>query len=362
MKNIVFFIIVIVGVYFILVKQEDEKQPQKVVQKQQQKQVVKKEQPKEQIKQQSKEIVQKEKPKPVVKKDIVEKIKNISLYSGNNTSGDVVGNLKDARYSYPTKLFVNNGKLYIVDEGNQNIKLIDKNKVSVIQPHEKRKFSKKIKPIKIQKISAAYATNNNIYIVNFWKNSIFELDENGLFIKKYKAKRDMQFNRPLDIKVKNGNLYVVDTNSNKIKIINSKGVVSNYIGKDKYGYTDGVLTTALLHKPSKMIYDDKKENIYLIDNSFKSIRVITNDKVSTLKIKELKNKTIDTITYGKKSLYIYSNETNRLYKYNLKTKKLITYKYDLSKKIEKVSDICFYKNSIIVSDSVNNSLFKISFF
>jgi len=301
-------------------------------------------------------VVEKPKPKKVVVKPTT--IKGIYKYSGGK-AGDKTGNLSSARYSYPTSLYSSGKSLYIIDEGNKNIKVVFKNKVSKIVPYEKRKFSKKVKHLKIQKLSSIVTYQDKIYVINYWKNSVYILAQDGLFKGKIKGKYENKFNRPESIVVKDGKLYLSDTNNNKILSIVDKKHISTFTGDSK-GSKDGSLSSATFYKPSKLVYDNKN-TLYVVDGFYSRIRVIKNGKVTTLKIPELKNQSINTIAYGANRLFIYSKSKGRLYIYNTKKNKIVSLKDNISKKIGTIADMAYYNNALIVTNSDTNRLYKIVF-
>lgn len=91
---------------------------------------------------------------------------------------------------------------------------------------------------------------------------------------------DAKFNTPSQIAVDNeGNLYIADTNNNRIRKIDIKtGVISTVAGSNAFGYSgDGKdAKDALLNSPEGVAVDSKG-NIYITDTNNNCIREIVNN-------------------------------------------------------------------------------------
>jgi sugar lactone lactonase YvrE len=80
---------------------------------------------------------------------------------------------------------------------------------------------------------------------------------------------------------KAGNLYVADSNNDRIRKITPSGEVSTFAGSE-YGFTDGVGSNAKFRLPIDIAID-KADNLYVADSENNSIRKITPaGEVSTL--------------------------------------------------------------------------------
>ncbi|WGK70231.1 SBBP repeat-containing protein [Candidatus Haliotispira prima] len=84
-----------------------------------------------------------------------------------------------------------------------------------------------------------------------------------------------EFNFPRGITADNaGNLYVVDTNNNKIRKITPAGVVTSFAGSTSGGYLDATGTAAKLNSP-RAIAIGPAGNLYVTDRYNERIRKIT---------------------------------------------------------------------------------------
>lgn len=82
------------------------------------------------------------------------------------------------------------------------------------------------------------------------------------------------FDFPLGIAVDaSGNIYVADTENNKIRKITRDGVVTTLAGQGDDGFADGAAATALFHGPWGIAVDSKGD-IYVADSDNEMIRVI----------------------------------------------------------------------------------------
>jgi len=121
----------------------------------------------------------------------------------------------------------------------------------------------------------------NLYVADTWNNRIRKVTPEGVvstvaggaqgFVDG--AAAEARFNRPEGIAIDAaGNLYVADTNNNRIRKITPEGVVSTIAGSTS-GFADGAGTAARFSRPSRIAID-AAGNLYVTDQSNHRIRKI----------------------------------------------------------------------------------------
>ena len=85
-----------------------------------------------------------------------------------------------------------------------------------------------------------------------------------------------KLNSPTDVfKDQNGNLFIADRNNNRIRKVNTAGIISTVVGNGTAGYTgDGGLATAAELKHPNGVAVDYAGNIYIADESNNVIRMV----------------------------------------------------------------------------------------
>ena len=82
---------------------------------------------------------------------------------------------------------------------------------------------------------------------------------------------------------KNGNMYIADTWNNRIRIVSTSGTITTFAGKGPAGYSGdgGTATNAKLQYPSSVAVD-ASGNVYIADNSNNRVRIVnTSGIIST---------------------------------------------------------------------------------
>ena len=156
----------------------------------------------------------------------------VTTISGS-TAGYNDGAISTARFNYPTGVAVDiTGNLYIADPGNN-----------------------RIRKISTTGIVSTLAGNGN----NGTTDGVGTLAE---------------FNYPIGIAVSSGNIFVADTNNNRIRKITSTGIVTTFAGSSS-GYVDGTGTNAKFYSPYGLTID-AEGNIIVVDSGNNRIRKINN--------------------------------------------------------------------------------------
>ncbi len=165
---------------------------------------------------------------------------NVTLYAGSPESyGNVVGDLKTAKFNEPTDLFIVDDVLYICDSGNNMIKKIE---------------------------------NNNVEIVGGVDTYINEETQTQVGGDRDGDISVAQFNYPTGLYVVDDVVYVADSENNKIKTIKN-GVVTTIAGSGNSGNQLGDALQSTFDYPSAVIVNDGK--VYVADKNNHTVKVIT---------------------------------------------------------------------------------------
>ncbi len=169
----------------------------------------------------------------------IDKDYNVSLYAGVPESyGNVVGDLSTAKFNEPTDLFMLDDVLYICDSGNNMIKKIEDNKVTVV-------------------------AGVDTYLKAETKTQAGG-DRDG-------SVKVAQFNYPTGLFVVNDSIYVADSENNKIKVIKD-GVVTTIAGSGEYGNQLGNALQGSFDYPSAIAVKDGV--VYIADTNNHSVKIL----------------------------------------------------------------------------------------
>ncbi len=172
----------------------------------------------------------------------IDKNYNVSLYAGVPESyGNVVGNLSTAKFNEPTDLFMVDDVLYICDSGNNMIKKIENNQVSVVagvdtylnDETETQVGGDRDGSVKVAKFNyptGIYVVDNIIYVADSENNKIKEIKDgvvttiagNGSYGNQLGNALQGSFDYPSAIAVKDGDIYIADTNNHSVKVLKEK--------------------------------------------------------------------------------------------------------------------------------------------
>ncbi|MEC4003449.1 T9SS type A sorting domain-containing protein [Flavobacterium sp. SUN052] len=131
----------------------------------------------------------------------------------------------------------------------------------------------------------------NVYVADSYNNRIRKIDSSGLVTTFAGSSQGnlnaigiaAKFNAPTGLAIDElGNVFVADRNNNQIKKIEINGVVSTYSGNGIYGDVDGTGSLAQFSGPIGLARDSHN-NIYVVSNSSNLIRKISGTgEVSTI--------------------------------------------------------------------------------
>lgn len=165
---------------------------------------------------------------------------NVTLYAGKPESyGNVVGDLENALFNEPTDLFMLGDVLYICDSGNNMIKKIENGKVTIVAG-----------------IDTALDENTETQIGGHLDGDISVA----------------LLNYPMGIFVEeDGTVYVADTGNNRIKVVQNDQVTT-LAGNGDYGNVVGNALQGSFDAPSAVVVRDG--NIYVADTNNHTIKII----------------------------------------------------------------------------------------
>lgn len=191
--------------------------------------------------------------------------------SGNGTAGSVDGAGFNAQYNNPLGMAMDDLYLYIAEQGNCWVRKVYRSTGAasvlctggVYSPHG----------------IALDNHTGYLYVADSGHNRIIRVDKNtgaatvfaGNGTAGTQDGTDAQFSHPIGLAVDaSGNLYVADTNNSRIRMVTPAGNVTTLAGSTT-GYQDGTGTAALLWGPSGITLDGNG-NLYIADTGSSRIR------------------------------------------------------------------------------------------
>jgi sugar lactone lactonase YvrE len=194
----------------------------------------------------------------------------------------------------PDGLLWRNGKLYLADEGSDQVEVWTKND-----------GLKRLADVRLGILSPedlVMDKEGNIFFTDDDAGGLWEVDAKG--VTRLIAGKDKGLISTEGIALApDGSLLVGDGEQHKVFRVERNGVVSEFLGKD-YGIT----------KPESMVFDDKG-NLYIADNEDNVLYMLD----STHKLHRIVDRqetfSPETIFFSKGSLYITDSHSGKLYLY-----------------------------------------------
>jgi thiol-disulfide isomerase/thioredoxin len=172
--------------------------------------------------------------------------KTVSVTAGNGRES-----IDDGKYPYnslsqPSGLAVHDGKLYFIDSETSSLRVYENGEVKT-------------------------------------------LIGTGLFDFGYKEGKQgtARMQHPLGVFADDSGVYIADSYNHSIRRYDPKtGILSNFAGHGERGNKDGDLAQAEFNEPNDLLHVGSK--FYIADTNNNTIRVIDNDKITTLTVNEIK--------------------------------------------------------------------------
>ena len=224
----------------------------------------------------------------------------VSTLAGSGRSGHADGVGGAAQFRNPWGITIDAaGNLYVADAGNHRIrKVTPKGEVSTLagggRDYDSPDYVDGVGSAARFLLPSGIAIDRvgNLYVADTGNNRIRKVTPKGevstLAGSDHQGYADgignaAQFNSPLGIAIDAaGNLYVADTENQRIRKVTPKGEVSTLAGGDSNGYVDGPGNVARFAYPSGIAID-RAGNLYVADSYKGQIRKVTpRGEVSTL--------------------------------------------------------------------------------
>jgi len=221
-----------------------------------------------------------------------------TVAGGGNSFGDG-GTATEAQLRYPSGVAVDSsGNLYIADTGNHRIRKVDTDGViTTVAGTGSSGYSGDGGAATEAQLSSpsgvAVDSSGNLYIADSGNNRIRQVDTNGVittvagggFDGDGGAATSARLSYPSGVAVdSSGNLYIADKGKHRIRKVDTNGVISTVAGDGTTGYSGdfGAAAEAQLDNPSGVAVDSSG-NLYIVDTRNNSIRKVdTNGVISTV--------------------------------------------------------------------------------
>ena len=211
---------------------------------------------------------------------------SLTTVAGFNTQNgtDIDGPITTGEFAYPTGVAVDgSGNIYFTDDYNYFIRKVNTSGiVSIIAGIGSYAFSGDGGPATNAQFHAPYDiavdASGNIYIADANNDRIRKINTAGIINTVAGGgtggtgdggpATDAQLKRPIGVTTDiYGNIYIADANNNSIRKVNTLGVISTVAGNGAFGYSGdgGAATSAQLNYPTS-VKVDSSGNLYIADN------------------------------------------------------------------------------------------------
>lgn len=198
-----------------------------------------------------------------------------------------------AKLSSPYDVAVRkDGSYYIMDHGNSRVRLVDPlGVIHTVAGAGKDGFNGDNIPATEAQLNRPYGlcldADENLYIADTYNNRIRKVDSNGI-ITTIAGTGDggfggdggpalkAQFNTPFGIFIdQTGTLYIADTGNHRVRMVTREGIITTLAGNGEVGFTgDGSPAIACRLNNPLSVYTDAAKNVFIADAGSHVIRKI----------------------------------------------------------------------------------------
>jgi sugar lactone lactonase YvrE len=208
----------------------------------------------------------------------------VTTIAGTGNQGNDDGPSHIAQFNRPYGIALDSQlNVYVADRSNHRIRKITKNGIVSTVAGSKSGFNDgSLEYAKFNSPHGLYVDEDDaIYVADFGNNRIRKIIKDQVITVAGSGAASFldgeasqaQFSGPIAItQDSSGNLYVSDSNNNKIRKINSKNIVSTLAGMGAEGALDGLARKSTFSSPAGLIMD--KDALIVVDSSNNVIRKI----------------------------------------------------------------------------------------
>lgn len=220
----------------------------------------------------------------------------VTTFAGSGIDGFSDGNSSTAQFSRPWGCIVDNqNRIYVADVGNERIRRISTSGTVTTIAGNGTTGTADGPALSGATFSSpsgmAIDSQGNLFVVDRVSDRIRKITPTGTVTTVCGSTpgfsngtgAGVKFDDPQDMVIDSyDNIYVADRYNNRIRKITPSGVVSTFAGTGSAGTTNGTLSTCTFNQPRGMAIDEY-DNIYVIDyNGHKLRKIDINGNVTTL--------------------------------------------------------------------------------